>query len=500
VRIISILIVEDEKLIRTGIRQMIARFFEKHKNLQYVIHESNNGRDAYRKCISECVDILITDIKMPAMSGISLAKRLINDKLPMHILAISGYQDYEYVREMLKLGAYDYLIKPIDELQLHQSLIHFVANLSAPRSAGATTLQLEQRLIEHILLKTPGGKQELDLFMTQNAINTNAGCEVLFIQHDPNTEQKLFELYYIVGEYCMKFADVVTIQGELNVWVVICILKTPHTGFIEGLVSHIEAKGHTICNHFLFTHVSEVCNLHIKLHNAFYNIDAKQQMKTDSAEAELARIRGIILGEYSTDELHDVVTRLFCFYQIEQMPPDRIKRDFSDLIYQIMSLSYDFIEFVSKCKFTRYDITENFENATSLLQLQHNILGSLKYLSEQMFNRREGHADETFIQVKAYMLEHFASDLQLNQVADFVHLHPNYFSTLFRQKIGMTFREYLRKIRIDAAKEYIIDGNYTIGVIAEKVGYGDTAHFFRAFKNVTGMTPKTYKKRNAARQ
>jgi two-component system response regulator YesN len=94
----------------------------------------------------------------------------------------------------------------------------------------------------------------------------------------------------------------------------------------------------------------------------------------------------------------------------------------------------------------------------------------------------------------AYLKLNYASDIQLQQVAEHVFLSANYLSTLFRQKTGLTFREFLRSVRIEAAKDHICNGVVPTGKIAELVGYGDTSHFFRAFKNVTGMTPKTYRK------
>ncbi len=148
-RVIHVLIVEDEKPIRTGIRRMLEEFFTENPHLHYEIAESSSGRDAYRKCASGAVDILITDIKMPAMSGMSLAKKLVREQQPMHMLAVSGYQDYEYVREMMKLGVYDYLIKPIDRRQLYEAMEYFVTHLYARKSRERDSLLAEQRMVEH---------------------------------------------------------------------------------------------------------------------------------------------------------------------------------------------------------------------------------------------------------------------------------------------------------------------------------------------------------------
>ncbi len=79
-------------------------------------------------------------------------------------------------------------------------------------------------------------------------------------------------------------------------------------------------------------------------------------------------------------------------------------------------------------------------------------------------------------------------------MADHVHLNSNYLSSVFHRKTGVTFREYLRRVRVESAKAHIGANELSVSEIAELVGYGDTSHFLRAFKNVTGMTPKTYRK------
>lgn len=125
---IDIMVAEDEIAIRAGIRKMVEDFMTE-KDHKYTISEAADGTDALRKCTEKAPDILITDIKMPGSSGISLIKTLTQNQICSNILVISGYQDYEYIRDAMKSGTYDYLLKPIKKSQLWEALEHLTQKL-----------------------------------------------------------------------------------------------------------------------------------------------------------------------------------------------------------------------------------------------------------------------------------------------------------------------------------------------------------------------------------
>ena len=104
----SIMIVEDEYLVRQGISSLVD--FKKFD--MQVIGEAENGIEAWEKIQAECPDIILTDINMPQMNGIKLAQ-LAREQYPqLHIIFLTGYDDFEYALSAVKLGADDYLLKP----------------------------------------------------------------------------------------------------------------------------------------------------------------------------------------------------------------------------------------------------------------------------------------------------------------------------------------------------------------------------------------------------
>ena len=272
-RVVYVMIVEDEKPIRAGIRRMLEEFFAKNPHLPYEIMESSSGRDAYRKCTSGAVDILITDIKMPAMSGISLAKKLVHEQLPMHMLAISGYQDYEYVREMMKLGVHDYLIKPIDRRQLYEAMEYFVTHLYAARSQENGTLLAQQRLMERMLLGASDCRGELDQFLAEHGLDRGTPCQLLLISEQPAEEDQPFGLYHALQARFGKDADFSLVQGSLDgQWAVIALGRKPLEGYVDALVHQVEAAGHTVTGRLGPVPLREVCALNAQHRLAFYDL------------------------------------------------------------------------------------------------------------------------------------------------------------------------------------------------------------------------------------
>ena len=95
----------------------------------------------------------------------------------------------------------------------------------------------------------------------------------------------------------------------------------------------------------------------------------------------------------------------------------------------------------------------------------------------------------------AYIHEHYAKDLLVEEVAAYIGKTPNYFSSIFRMEVGMTFREYLNHYRIERARELIEGSDMMIYEIAERVGYSDYTYFSQVFKKVTGISPTSLRGR-----
>lgn len=99
-----------------------------------------------------------------------------------------------------------------------------------------------------------------------------------------------------------------------------------------------------------------------------------------------------------------------------------------------------------------------------------------------------------------YMDQHYNENITLKSAADRIYMNASYFSTLFRKKTGITFVHYLQKLRIERAKELLLDPQYKIYEVAVKVGFVDEKYFFKVFKNCEGVTPNEYRDNRQRRE
>jgi AraC-like DNA-binding protein len=123
----------------------------------------------------------------------------------------------------------------------------------------------------------------------------------------------------------------------------------------------------------------------------------------------------------------------------------------------------------------------------------HHILAKLVSDGENR-NISNPHHLSYSLQAMNYFDKNYSDNLQINDIAKFLGLHPNYLSTIFKQETGVTPKEYLIQLRIKKARELLEQTNYPINVISNSVGYSDQLTFSRAFKTVTGKSPKEYRK------
>lgn len=120
----NILLVEDDYLIRKGLKKVILELTDQF----HVELEASNGKEALELLKKHPVDLVISDVKMPQMDGITLVKAISAQYPEINIIMLSGYNDFEYVRQSLKHGALDYLHKPVEKKELKKLLDTFIAS------------------------------------------------------------------------------------------------------------------------------------------------------------------------------------------------------------------------------------------------------------------------------------------------------------------------------------------------------------------------------------
>lgn len=136
---------------------------------------------------------------------------------------------------------------------------------------------------------------------------------------------------------------------------------------------------------------------------------------------------------------------------------------------------------------------QNLQQINTIDTLCQKLQEIVESFSESMFNSMPSKNSEIIKKAMLYMSEHFNSPITLDEVAEHVHLHPSYFSTLFKSSTGSSFKEYLNMVRVEESKRLLANTDYSIIDIAVATGFEDQSYFSKVFKKYTGLTPKQYR-------
>ncbi|MDR2185381.1 MAG: response regulator [Treponema sp.] len=508
----SILIVDDEQ----HIRESIARILEKRFSGESVIRQAANGLEALEMICAIPIDLIIADIKMPLCGGVELMRKLKSLGLRKHLIILSSFDDYAFVRETLKMGAVDYLLKPVAPEELCALAANCLAEtaregLHAPagkQAAGTPALfrddaeyrRLEQRYYftrlaagkaweELFPPRKEGGRDEknavffatadsedlLTRFTTSLEHDSPAGCRIFRGAEGPyfgaaivSRREKLTEkrenLSRLVSGQCGRFG-ISTVKD----------LKHAATAWQEALG---------------------------ELAKQFYDVreewDPEEHYPFEELKARLINA----LCDCSTENLRPLLDRLFGLLKQDRVPVDEARRFLCSLVYGLMEADAGYISVIGKYKFTGKDlvrIIQSEASASGILRGMHECLDC--YIRERLALREQQGAadieDYTVRRIKKFIETNYRRRISLKIISQKLELHPNYLSTLFRQKTGVTYGHYLRHLRIEKAKALIKMTNLKLYSVADQVGYKDNARFYRAFKEETGVSPIAYRNQNA---
>lgn len=507
----QILVVDDDPVIRGGIIQIIGRHFEDAVR----VFQAGSGLEALEIVCAEAIDIIVADIKMPVCGGIEMLERMHGLGLNPAVIIVSGFDEYEYVRKAMKLGAKDYILKPVVEEELVCLLRNCMQNIARGRSAEAlsgphTASLLHEEYEQQYYLRqllSPGPQEDISGLGHKKILVAAVDCLRGGQGAFGGEKSVLFIQYRQLATECIQVANlegVRVVLGQAGGYWCLCFISDADIPLVEILEKQLKKMDvrHGVAGRCYAATQGAAAwqEAVVKLEYHFYDIspvmEPDKEFPFDDVQKELlAAIRG-----------HDILNcerllyRIFGLCCYRNVPPDKARQFFVEHIYNLMMQENSFIRVMASYKFTSMDIVQIIQESTSASVMRDGMVSALAtYIAAVEEKKKEqvgaaGDEDYTVQKVKYYIEKNYHTDISLGEISNNLGLHPNYLSTLFRKKKGITYSQYLRKVRIDKAKELLEDTNLKLYDIAARVGYKDNAHFYRAFKEETGVSPAHYKK------
>jgi len=505
---IRIMIVDDEPVIRFGIKASV----DWRKAGFSVTGDFANGAEALEHMKKEPVDILITDIKMPVMDGLELTRRALQLNPHLKVILVSSYNDFEYVREGLKLGVVDYILKPTLQPEELLSIVQrceeeIRKDVRLERTLmGVISSELER--------ERKGYEQKLKHFLLNKSVELPAGSYPPWLSDDytavyvmlhrvPAMEEMYGYLYRSIARdaaierfYSIAARGVIFSVSEQELFFVI-----PHSGHLEmelaGLQSEME-KASGIGISFGYASgkgsntVKDCFQRSAKAREAVFflgkGIYPEHSMAKEEAEQEGGYLPELLspIAEVNDERLRDTVAVWRNRWRFGGKTPNELKEEACRVISVMFKQTAD-----------PYALVESFDTlfqSETLDELCERLLEQAAELRKHGWEKTARIDSENPI-AKAieYIRQHYLESITLQQVADHVHVSKNYFSILFKKTMEQNFIDYLIFLRIERAKELLLNTSLKVYEVAEQSGFNDTKYFSKLFKKVAGVSPVDYR-------
>lgn len=512
----NVLIVDDEKFERDGIKYLLSKY-----NFNVSLAEAQNGKEALDYLLHHEVDVLITDIRMPIMDGMSLVKSLRKHNESLKIVISSAYGEFEYAKKAIELGVEHYILKPVDI----EEFIDVIRKVFSSCEAGRMEKERREMLLAgyHRSIKYEKEKIMLDLI---HGASVDGPMKSRMRQSDFDYQYNCFQLILIQVNF--KLFDLVAYRLENDLRIMI---QTPYDHVnLNEYQSVILLKSH-----------------HVLAHSELLEIGSRMQQFFTTNDLTAA---WIVFGRSvnKIEDLHDAYTDmetmldyhlfghgegslLFVdqFYVKEEQPSTIMNRDLEDIKDLIRfrnlkegkrRISMFFDELQESNHFSsiyvkhlcveiikeicaNYPIhAHKFQSVIRDVYLIRTPAEIKKIIYALLDNEDSDTTNDNIDQnrkVIQEVIDHIAKqynqDISLDTIASGVHLSPSYLSHLFKKETGENMVKYITSIRLKEASHYLRSTNMKIVDISKEVGFSNLPYFCTLFKNYYGLTPAKYREK-----
>jgi len=528
----SILIADDEELIRQGIIARLEYLNLKPKD----IYEAENGEQALELLKEHEVDIVITDIRMAYMDGLALIKQAKSLYPKIQFIILSGYAEFSYAEQAIRLGVKAYLLKPISNDALKKVIEEVLSKLEEGENLRRTVREGTRSLVErkdylfeksiNDLLRNTDvfkeakkvysivdkefplknrwvmlgivnidgdsyehkyfGYKDIDLiqFSIKNVfMELHSQCDKIIVNNLANLNQLFAVLSFENERQLRKEAEKLFTQLQNLLW------KQMKISITVGISTAIDTLS-SEC-----TKEAQEAILQRMIHgnsNLYFYEDIKLLSASQFPTSALNMLSQYI-ERHDAGNIEVLINDIFSDEQIKKYNTTYIRIVWVRIISILLKVANTI--FTNDPKNTE-KLVLNFEDLDSF----HSLNELRRYLYSLILEciQTDGNLDinsknKVKLAVK-YINDNYNKDISINDLAEKFAMSPNYFSAIFKRVTGQTTVNFIKEVRLKKACEHLIHSDKSVVEISKEVGYEDSQYFFRVFKKATGQTPLQYKR------
>lgn len=525
----KVIIIDDEPIVRKGMLNVINWESLNCK----VVAEASNGLEGIEMIRFHKPEVIITDINMPEVDGLTMIKSVKSIVPDSKIVILTGYRDFEYMQEAIRLGASDYLLKPSKIEELIQTIKKVTMSLQYDMTKDESFKELKkyfdktipvlrENILSSIINQAMVNEDEVEEALALYELKIGQYTAVMIdidgesIKDLDNYHRHLYkfgirntfeEMYK--DEYVCHYVDL-----PANRMVLIVEPKLNSLDFREDVLKKVEAMQSLIESCFSLNTSFSIStvgrgwkSLPAKVEECYDGMDYKvymgdkaivlfedlPQKKPQNTLLILDKLRYDLLKMLKIGDKSNADSIL---RRIQTEVEGRWGENESDIKIYLINLFIALNAVEKNSNFDANKMIKWLENQTDI-QTIFESLNELINHSVLKFNQEEKENIGLIIKrAIEFIEEHFRESLTLNDVADQAYVSTYYLSRMFTKETGKTFVEYLNDVRINEAKKMLKNPMYKTYEVAEMVGISDPHYFSKLFKKVTKMTPTEFRNKN----
>lgn len=510
---LEVVLVDDEKIVLKGIATAIQRESGFH-----IAGTADNGIDGLSRILETKPDIVMTDIRMPGMTGLEMIRKA-KKELPNTVyIVFSGFNEFKYVKEAIGLDVIDYIEKPVTLPKLRKVLKKAGEIYRYQENYYEMTKNLEkaERVCIEKALRDLYEQPEMEELYIGQILQHNPRLETaksicaikISEQHSQNIDDYRSVVQRLTFDLTQKEPiEVYSFFEKDNLMLVYFNLGRMDFPFLEKaaiMKQQIDEEKIKI-----IAGISRVYKDFYKLKNVFEEADSALYYARYLEAPDIINIDKVEYENNIPREISQHHKSLEFDFRIGQY--DDCRKQIKEYVQYMKQMDLLPELFTQKCWelifLLQQMLKESGTDEVEHLNIKYTELGDMvsgesiaKWTldkAEQILEAAEHSKDDGSSRavrfVKQYIEKHYSEGISLDELAEQVHMSSTYLSMLFKKEEGITYIRYLTKVRMEKAMEFLKEG-YKAKEVCEKVGYHDYKHFSLQFKSVTGMTLDNYKK------
>ncbi|MCR8844699.1 response regulator transcription factor [Paenibacillus sp. SC116] len=513
----EVFLVDDEPFIIEGLQSIL----EWNDYGLTIVGQAENGEAAWQALQERPVDLVVTDIMMPKMTGLQLIERMKHTHPHTRFIILSGYNEFGYVKEGIKLGVENYLLKPINLEEFRATLETTVQKMEQSRSSQLVEQHNRDILRENVLYRWVRDQihmeelqQRADMLDLQFKhayywtvlvrMEGEYTPDIQQIQQEQlwfaaNEFMRSFEYSFIVrewdGEVVFVFglgdeqADKELLLGALKSW------KQEMEQKLGGIPLQVTTgsiqAGYTKAAQS-YAHAKQLQPYHlVRMDENILDYEEAMRYRSSRPSSLQPDIESYVRLLYAKnrEHLHEQLEQDFLHLTESDGAEPRDVHNFAVELLMVWKQSIK--ETAIQLPVKDIDWFSEVYRLHSLDAIREHVAKIADHLIDLLTQPQD--MSPVVKQVLQHMEERYAEELSLKTLSQVYNINPVYLGQLFQKEMNGTFSDYLNKTRIKNAKRLLIETHYRMTEIAEKVGYWDKSYFYKQFKKYVGTSPKEYR-------